>query len=138
MILSRGVLHKNMDNLTLDKFAETLANVQQLATRIDERMLSVITKQNELEIKLDENSAATNQLLQRVAVLEARDNSRLSTDLQKTTEAVHSLDRRLAEVEGDTGRLQTTTKHVMDFSIKLLWVVVAAFVLWKLKLQAPP
>jgi polyhydroxyalkanoate synthesis regulator phasin len=118
--------------------SESIRSVFELTTRIDERVQIMMKKQEELERKIDAPMALSQAIATRVAILESKTTVALEAEVKATSEEVRVLASKVQDLEGTHGRTKEGWKQAIGFVVQLLWVVVAAYVLYKLKLQGPP
>jgi hypothetical protein len=116
----------------------------EISTRIDERVKSVQEKQHELEVKLAEIMKEHNDGLQKIAVLESKDDCvnvcgihHVVDHLDQAAEAINELDKRMMAVELASDNTKNRWKQATTFIIQLIWVLLASWLLLKLNLQAP-
>ena len=75
--------------------------------------------------------------MQKIVVLESKDIRILDNKLSECEKEISSIDRRLLGVEAYSGNDKDRWNKIMTFVIQLVWVVLAAWLLMKLNLQAP-
>jgi chromosome segregation ATPase len=128
-----------------NQVSESIRNVFELTTRIDERVQLMMKKQEELERKIDVPVTLANAINNRVSVLESKTTTHLETairslegQLSDAENFIRSLESKVQNLEGDTSRSGERWKQLSGAVIQLVWVVVAAYVLYKLNLQSPP
>jgi predicted nuclease with TOPRIM domain len=109
-----------------------------LLTRIDERVAGIQRVQDEFTRKLDEHATSMAQLIQRVGILESKTTNTLSTQVENMVNAMNMMDNRLKCVEGDNSREAKRWDSIFKFAWKIVFIVVAAYILWKLHLQPAP
>jgi hypothetical protein len=77
-------------------------------------------------------------LMQKVAVLEANSNGdEMTEQLTSIERAANDLDKRVTKLETAEGKHTERWRTIGTFILQLIWVVLAAYVLLKLNLQAP-
>jgi outer membrane murein-binding lipoprotein Lpp len=111
--------------------------VFELSTRIDERVQLMMKKQEELERKIDVPVQLANSINNRVGILESKSTAHLESQVEQLSNTVRTLESKVQDLQGSTGRAGERWKQMIGFAVQLLWVVVAAYVLYKLHLQAP-
>lgn len=133
------------DDISIQILSQTSENIQKLfdlSTRIDERVKSIQAKQEELDKRIDSVITDHNVLMQRFAVMESQSLSPAIASLEKklaeNEKEVDAIDRRLISVEHATSTNQDRWGKISSFVIQLIWIVIAAWVLFKLNLNAPP
>ena len=106
---------------------------------MDERLNSLKASQEDIDKNIIEINRAYNETVQRLASLESMAESN-KENWQKTNEyekEFSSIDKRLSVVETSTDKSQDRWNKIISFVIQLAWVVLAAWLLTKLNLQAP-
>jgi hypothetical protein len=135
------------EDIAVQILTQTSENIQKLfdlSTRIDERVKGISAKQHEIEQRLNDLSESHNEMLQNIAVLESQGNSEFPSHrcphkhvIDNTCIGLAAVDKRLSVVELISSGQQNTFKRVTDFVIQLVWIVLAAWVLYKLNLSPP-
>jgi len=132
------------DDISMQILSQTSENIQRLfdlSTRIDERVKSIQQKQIELDRQLEVGIAERKMFMQKLAVLESHSApaiSSLENKLNESCKELDAIDRRLIEVEHATSTNQDRWGKISSFVIQLIWIVIAAWLLFKLNLNAPP
>lgn len=121
------------------KINESIKSIAELTTRVDERVRLIMQTQEVLNEKIDAQTVMFNDLNMKVNIMEIKNAAYLSAigDVQKLEDQAHKMDLRLAILEGSSNNQEARWKTVFTFAIQLMWVVVAAYVLYKLGIQAP-
>ena len=116
----------------------------EISTRIDERLKSIQDKQNRLETKLSDMAHEHGKSLQKIAVLESKDDCstvcgihQVVDHLDDVVKTINDLDKRVVVVEMATDKSQNRWRQMSTFVIQLIWVLLASWLLLKLNLQAP-
>lgn len=135
------------EDIAVKILTQTSENIQKLfdlSTRIDERVKAISSKQHDIEQRSNDLSESNSDMLQAIAVLESQGNSEFPTHrcpyknvIDATCNALASVDKRLAVVELVSSGQQNTFKRITDFVIQLVWIVLAAWILYKLNLSPP-
>lgn len=128
------------DDISVQILAQSSENIQKLfdlSTRIDERVKAIQLNQTNLESKIESLVASHNISMQKIAVLESRDLKYVDSRLSECEKENSSMDKRLTSVESSSGQNQDRWNKIMSFVIQLVWVILAAWLLMKLNLQAP-
>lgn len=131
-----------MEDLSSKIFAQTSENIQKLfdlSTRIDERVKSIIQRQEELERKINEVVHSTAELRENIAVLKSvhghfEQNEAKIADLKKETTF---LDKRITSVERTSEGTENRWNTIIKFIVQIIWLVVGAWILYKLGLGPP-
>lgn len=114
-------------------------SIVELTTRIDERVQGIIKQQLALDAKIDKNSDTINEIASRVKVLESQlvfttEDKRLTHEI---IEDVHTLEMRLGSLEKSSTNQEQRWKTIFGFALQLAWVILAAYLLYKMGIQAP-
>jgi chromosome segregation ATPase len=134
------------DDISVQILSQTSENIQKLfdlSTRIDERVKAIRDKQDDLDERLTEISKVHQEVMQKIAVLESKDggtgmlSARLDDCHKEVKLELVQLDKRLALVEGSTNTSQDRWNKIFTFAIQIIWVILAAYLLMKLGIQAP-
>lgn len=117
---------------------ESTKSIYELTARVDERVKLVSERQATLDNKIESMVASHNQIVSRVVTLETRDYVELQKEVDKLTDLIQAQESRLAILEDNKKGMDWKLGQVADFVIKLVWVVVACYVVYKLGLSTPP
>lgn len=115
--------------------SESIKNLFQLTTRVDERVEMLMSKQDASQIKMDTQLDKMAELVGRVIVLES--TSHQGEDIADLGEKLHSMELRLQAMEISSGKTEGRWKGIVAFAVQLVWVIVAAYLLYRLGIQAP-
>lgn len=121
----------------LSQASENIQKLFDLSTRIDERVKSIQINQSDLEDKIERLLSSHHTATSKIAVLESRDNRLMEAKLSECEKEVATLDKRVMIVESHSGQAHDRWNKIMSFVIQLVWVILAAWLLMKLNLQAP-
>jgi len=116
---------------------ESIQSIFELTTRVDERVQLMMKKQEDLEDKIDAQLKEINALAIRVTMLESRNGAAMQNDVEKMKESFHQMELKMAGVEKSTAASENRWKTIGGFVLQILWVLLAAYLLFKLGLQAP-
>lgn len=128
------------DDISVQILSQSSENIQKLfdlSTRIDERVKSIQSNQSNLEDRIESLIGSHNAAMQKIAVLESRDLKIFDAKLIELEKEASLFDKRLSSVESASGQSQDRWNKIMAFVIQLVWVILAAWLLLKLNLQAP-
>lgn len=124
--------------LQVSEVSDSIQSVFELSTRIDERVLAMMKKQEELERKMDVQLLSLQAVSQRVAILEAKaGDDTLTNQMMEVRKTTHDMEMKIQLLEGDTNRNTARWSNIFSFVVQIVWCVFAAYVLYKLGLQAP-
>lgn len=134
------------DDISVQILSQTSENIQKLfdlSTRIDERVKAIRDKQDDLDERLSDISKVHHEVMQKIAVLESKDggvgavSAKLEENHKEVKRDLIEIDKRLALVEGKTNTSQDRWNKIFTFAIQIIWVILAAYLLMKLGIQAP-
>jgi len=115
---------------------ESIKSIFDLTTRVDERVLAMMRKQEEFERKLDEQLKNDHDLEVRTSNLERVRDERVP-ELDKVKEDVHRIEIEMQAVKISQGGAEGRWKTIVSFAVQIAWVLLAAYLLMKLGLSAP-
>jgi len=125
------------EDLSVQILSQTSDNIQKLfdlSTRIDERVKSIQVKQGDLDDRMNSIVQSHNELMQTVAVLKSSTQADSIEDCRKQ---IIELDKRLATLEHTSKGFESRWGHIFKFVINTVWLIVGAYLLYKLGLQPP-
>ncbi len=134
------------DDISVQILSQTSENIQKLfdlSTRIDERVKAIRDKQDDLDERLTDITKGHQEVMQKIAVLESKDGGvgAVSAKLEEVQKEVNhkliEIDKRLSMVESKTNTSHDRWNKIFTFTIQIIWVVLAAYLLMKLGIQAP-
>jgi len=114
---------------------ESMNSLFELTTRIDERQQAMMKNLVDLENKFDNFVEQRGELGTRVKVLESQEDK--ADYIDKMKQDMHTLELRLHTLEISSTKSEGRTKSIIAFVAQLMWVIIAAYLLLKLGLQAP-
>lgn len=145
--------------------SESIKNLFELSTRIDERVQVIMKKQDEIDKKIETMNASIGKMSTRLSVVEAKNPDAYKRDIGKLFDRVHEtnldlkslqnryeanvpiihdLDKRshknvanIQELQSQSQQNEGRWKSVFGFIIQIIWVILAAYLLFKLGLQTP-
>lgn len=130
-------MREDLQMQILTQASENIQKLFDLSTRIDERVKAIQAKQTEQDARLENLNKLQTETVQRVIVLESRNNTAIYAEVSSHGEQLNAIDKRLMQLEstskGNEGRWHT----IWGFIIQLIWIVMAAGVLYKLGLNPP-
>ena len=117
--------------------ANSIKDVFQLTTRIDERVQSLIKKQDELERKMENTNSNGNSIASRVSVLESKSNVQgLSSDIEELKKTLHEMDKEMEHLKSETKRSGERYSKVVAFSLQIASACLIAYLLYKFHLKS--
>ncbi len=127
----------------LTQASDNIQKLFDLSTRIDERVKMIQSRQEIMDRRIDEIISIKNTLMQKIAVIESKEDALGIYDeqtidrIENIEKALISVDKRLDSVEGKNEMSSDRWNKIATFVIQLVWVILAAYLLTKLHLQAP-
>jgi len=116
---------------------ESIQSIFELTTRVDERVQLMMKKQDNLEDKIDSQMKETNALATRVTILESRNGVQLQADLDKVKDLMHQMELKISHLDKFSATTENRWKTIGGFTLQIVWVILAAYLLFKLGIQAP-
>jgi chromosome segregation ATPase len=145
--------------------SESIKNLFELSTRIDERVQAVMKKQDETDKKIETMSNSISTMSARLSVVESKSPDLYEKNIGKLFDRVHDTNLHLESLQNkcdtnvpiihesearshknaaDIQELQSKSqqnegrwKSVFGFIIQIVWVILASYLLFKLGIQAP-
>lgn len=111
---------------------EMLIKLSDITTRMDERIKSIQIKEEELDKKNENINQKYIEIFHKIVNIEANQSSIMENIIK-----INEIDKRLSKLEEINGTQNERWKNVANFLIQLVWVILAAYLLTKLNLQAP-
>jgi len=132
------------EDITAQILAQTAENIQKLydlSTRIDERVKTIQHQHKGLEEDISDLIKSHGEIMQKVAVLESKDIGMLTQKFaecqNEVKKEINALEKRLIAVESASGQSKDRWNKIFTFILQIVWVLLAAWLLMKLGLQAP-
>ena len=117
------------------ELANSIKSLFDLTTRIDERVEQVIAGHKVTTGKLESEIDKARDLMARVSVLEKTTDQ--ADDVDILAKQIHDLELRVQSIEISAGRVENRWQSTVNFGLQLVWVIIAAYLLYKLGIQAP-
>lgn len=115
---------------------ESIKSIYDVTTRVDERVVLMMKNQENLERKLDEQLKKSHDLDSRITNVERVSDERFP-QIDKLKNDVHKLEFELQAVKITQGGAEGRWKTIINFSVQIAWVLLAAWLLTKIGLQPP-
>jgi hypothetical protein len=115
----------------------SIESIIELTTRIDERVQAIMKKQDLLESKSNNQSDTLHTLNTDLLLLESISGKVLQEEVKKISNDIINIKSRLENVENKTNVQENKWKTVVDFILKIIWILITAYLLIKLGLQVP-
>ncbi len=128
---------ENIDNLI--ELKESIKSIVELTTRVDERVQNVIKQQLSIDEKINRQSEAIGELNTKVKILESHsvftaEDKRLAA---ATRDELHRVELKINELQQSNNSQEQRWKAIFSFSVQLIWVILAAYLLYKMGIQSP-
>jgi hypothetical protein len=113
--------------------SESIKDLHDLTTRVDERVKHLIEKQSDMEQKMNRIDG----LSERMAVLESKSGAvgHMASSIANIEQTNMMDDKRLTALETSNVTLQGRWSKISSFTLQLIWAVVACYVIYKLGLS---
>lgn len=113
--------------------SESIKDLHDLTTRVDERVKHLIEKQSDMEQKMNRIDG----LSERMAVLESKAGAidTMATDISNIEQNVQFDEKRLSTLESSNQSLQSRWQQIGSFVVQLAWAVIACYIIYKLGLS---
>lgn len=129
------------EDISVQLLAQTSDNIQKLfdlSTRIDERVKSLQKDQSEIKEELGEVVDTSHIVIQRIAVAESKLETPLHEEVVLLQKTIIEIDKRLRSLEKTSEGNESRWNAIFQFITQLVWITLAAYVLYKLNLSPPP
>lgn len=127
--------------VTREDFAqvtEAMGSLQETTLRVDERVKILLERQSKSDMNINEIRNTMNSLVNRVSILESRNETELKSTVEKSREKIHELEKQIQALVLKESGHENRWKVIFDFASKIIWIVTAAYVLYKLGFNPPP
>jgi DNA repair exonuclease SbcCD ATPase subunit len=167
MAVPKGPILKDSTPLTEQFFVQVQESIQavfDLTSRIDERVKILIEHQKEIDSQIDKVIEMQQSCIQRLNLLEAQDYDLIAQDLheiskkiaviqsdkpekelqnlksdnQELNKKIHSLELKLEATNYKVGSQENRWIRIFDSLWKILLMIIASYILYKLGLQGKP
>ena len=119
----------------------SIKSIIELTTRIDERVQLMMRKQDGLEEKLENHIEFLNELKIDLKLLDSKSGRTLQEEVSRISKEINEIKNKLDNVEKDSNNVNNNWKSVakgtLTFVVQIIWVVIAAYILYKLGIQSP-
>lgn len=122
----------------LSQVSENIQKLSDLSTRIDERVKAIQSKQGEVDDRLADIIKSNTDLMHRLIVLEQTNGATMKFAVDEMSRQINVLDKRMAEIEGISKKQENRWAGIFQFLIQLIWIGLAAWMLFKMGLNPPP
>ncbi len=122
-----------------ERYFSDLIEIERLLTRVDERVQSIIKFQEHLDVKINDQHDMIGGLNTKISIIESNDVSDSNqASLHKIRNDLHLMELKIQLLESSTSSTEGRWKTIIGFGIQLVWVILAAFLLYKLGISSPP
>ena len=119
----------------------SIKSIIELTTRIDERVQLVMRKQDGLEEKLENHIEFLNELKIDLKLLDSKSGRTLQEEVSRISKEINEIENKLDNVEKNFNNVsndwKSITKGTLTFVVQIIWVVIAAYILYKLGIPSP-
>ena len=124
-----------------EQFNNSIKSIVELTTRIDERVQLMMKKQEIVESKIEDHLEYFNELKTEFKLLDSKSGKSLQEEVLRLSHEVNDIKSKLDAVTKESSKLEgdwkSVVKGTLSFIVQIIWVVVAAFILYKLGIQSP-
>ena len=120
------------------QMTETMGEIQEVTLRVDERVNILLERQSVADATIHEIRNVINSLVSRVAILESRNENKTRALVDKSRDKIHEIEKQIQLLFLSNNNNEAKWKTIFDFVGKVLWIIVAAYVLYKLGYNPPP
>jgi len=134
----------------LQEVTQSIKAIFDTTARIDERVKSLVEKQNQFDKKLDHCEDMYRNLSERLSIVNMGDKQtkedqeafaeeieRLEENVGRIEDSIEKLDRRVKDTEGKTANQESNIKIIIEYVFKAAWIIFVAYVLVRLNLSPP-
>lgn len=113
--------------------SESIKDLHDLTTRVDERVKHLIEKQCDMEQKMNR----IDELSERTAVLESKASAvdHMNASISNIEQTNLMDDKRLTALEASHQTIQSRWQKMTGFILQLVWAIVACYVIFRLGLS---
>lgn len=120
-----------------NQVSEAINSIFDLLGRVDERVQMFSHHQRSMDEKLDNLNASITDLKVKVQILESMNFSDFKNSITDIKDDFHQMEMKVQLLENNSDSQENRWKTIFGFIVQLVWVVTAAFVLYKLGISAP-
>lgn len=119
----------------------SIKSIIELTTRIDERVQLMMRKQDIFDDKLENTIITLNELKIDLKLLDSKSGITLQEEVSRTSKEISEIKNKLDNVEkvsnNTNNNWKEIAKGILTFVVQIIWVVIAAYILYKLGIQSP-
>jgi len=121
----------------LNQILISIKALNELTTRLDERVKVLLERQKFLEDEIDKIASVGIKASERIAIIERDDTNDIVVSLKA---ADNDYDKRLHKLETDFSQVEGRRQKIWNFVIQVIYAVVTCYILWKIGLGnvSPP
>lgn len=120
------------------KVTDTMSSIQETTLRVDERVKVLLERQGKSDININEIRDNISNLVNRVSILESKDATEMKTQVDKNREKISAIENQLNILTLKESHHDGRWKIIFDYVGKVIWIIVSAYILWRLGLNAAP
>ena len=117
--------------------SESIKSLFDLTTRIDERVKHMQITQQEMQTKMDSQLKADYDMDGRLQVIESKVHSLNGSSSDEIKDRIRCMETEMALLKQVVSKSESRWEKIVKVIVQLGWIVVAAYVLTQLGLQAP-
>lgn len=112
---------------------DLIVEIIELTTRVDERVKAISETHLDVQNQLDEQLDLINVLIGKTQVIESQ-----LDDVKNVKQSIRGIELQLNLLENNNTNQEHRWKAIFGFSVQLIWVLIASYILYKLGIQSPP
>lgn len=109
----------------------------ELFAGIDARVTAIHDRQDDQSDMMKEIVKSHTSMLAQITALISQNNEVCDAKIAEVRNGLVALDRRVSAVENVTSTKIENIKKMVSFCVQLVWIILAAWILFKLNLSAP-
>lgn len=132
-------MQEDFSSKIISKSIENIQKLFDITTRIDEKLTQFQNNNKNLEEKIKENKEETEDLATKISIIQTHEQNILGvlSQLEIIKNQINDCDKKITKLENEHGASNERWRSITTFVIQLIWVILAAYLLTKLNLQAP-
>ena len=144
---TKGTSNKEVNPLSEQFFAQVSESIQMmfdLTSRVDERVKMLIERQKQCDDHIDKLIEIQQETIHRLGLLEKSDPEfkkeveKLHTISSEIKNTIHVFELKMETMSLKIGNHDTRWTQIFDAVWKIILMIIAGYILYKLGLQAPP
>jgi len=132
-------MQEDLSSKIISKNVENIQKLFDITTRVDEKLSQFQNNNKNLEEKIKENKENISDLVTKISIIQTQEQNILNvlSQLEVVKNEISNCDKKITKLENEHGASNERWRNITSFVIQLIWVILAAYLLTKLNLQAP-